>query len=377
MNTSIDLTLSLAADGSALPSLFFRAADRLRLEACVAALTQEGRSVALSSQHDAALDHYGKLLAERLRRACPQSQIETYFPASTEALVGQFNQALARQTVREAMAEGVALVPQRIWVIHDAGALAEHELQLMARLVSHFPGANIRVVLLLGPARRSRKAFESLGRRFVRWDVEGPTAEQAQAMLAQARVEGCERLVSQLLRHLQPEVVSPDLREPAAHPPEPFSFHQDGDSRVLEPSELPSAPGRESRVSWLGLPARCMGGLRSALRSLKAVEPLKALKASAARLRNGSAKSVISGKPVERRAPAPAARAFRLRWVLAIAGLVGLSVAVSAGLHGARFGMLKPAGQQPVKAVPNVPNAADIKPGVSGAGAVAFQGRSS
>ena len=45
MNTNVDLTLSLAADGSALPSLFFRPADRLRLEGCVAALTQEGRSL--------------------------------------------------------------------------------------------------------------------------------------------------------------------------------------------------------------------------------------------------------------------------------------------------------------------------------------------
>jgi hypothetical protein len=85
MNTNVDLTLSLAADGSALPSLFFRPADRLRLEGCVAALTQEGRSLALSSEHEAALDHYAKLLTERLRRAAPKSQVETYFPASTDA----------------------------------------------------------------------------------------------------------------------------------------------------------------------------------------------------------------------------------------------------------------------------------------------------
>lgn len=375
MNSTIDLTLSLAADGSALPSLFFRAADRLRLEACVAALTQEGRSVALSSQHDAALDHYGKLLAERLRRACPQSQIETYFPVSTEALVGQFNQALASQTVREAMAEGVALAPQRIWVIHDAGALAEHELQLMARLVSHFPGSNIRVVLLLGPARRSRKAFESLGRRFVRWDIEGPTAEQAQTMLAQSRIEGCERLVSQLLRHLQPEVVGPDLRELSAHTPEPFSFRQGDDGRALEPS-LPPGPAQKRLASWLGLPVKCMARVRSALKSLRAFEPLKLLKSYIAGQRSASAKSGTGGQVDAPSAATQAARPSRLRWVLAIAGLVGLSVAVSAALHGARFGVLKPAGPQPAKAARTAPNALDIKPAVSGGDSVILPGRS-
>lgn len=378
MNTHIDLTLSLAADGSALPSLFFRLADRLRLEACVAALTQEGRSVALSSQHDAALDHYGKLLTERLRRACPQGQIETYFPASTEALVGQFNEVLASQTLREAMTEGVTLAPQRIWVIHDAGALAEHELALMARLVSHFPGANIRVVMLLGPTRRSRKAFESLGRRFVRWDVEAPTVEQAQAMLAQARVEGCERLVSQLLRHLRPEVLGADAIESKSGPAEPFTFQADEDGRAMDPVALAAALGAAERPRLAALrawPARWFGRLRSVLGSLKKFQPLEGVRGWASRLRASSPKRATRGKtgaPV-----ATASRPSRLHWVLAVGGLIGLSVAVSAWLHGARFGTLKPAVQQPVKAARSVPDAADIKPAFTGTDSTTVTGKSS
>lgn len=349
MNTNIDLTLSLAADGSALPSLFFRSADRLRLEACVAALTQEGRSVALSSAHEAALDHYGKLLTERLRRTSLQAQIETYFPASTEALVGQFNEVLAGQTLREAMSDGAALAPERIWVIHDAGALAEHELALLARLVSHFPGANIRVVLLLGPTRRSRKAFDSLGRRFVRWDVEGPTAEQAKVMLEQARIEGCERLVGQLLRHLQPEVVGPDLREPAPRPLAPFSFRAGEGDPAQDYLEAPVAP--KSRLDALRKgPSLLVERLRRGLSVIRRFSPARALESATARGRRLLVKSGPTIPSVEGRSPTPAARASRLRWVLAIAGLVGLSVAVSAWLHGARFGLLKPAIQQPVKA---------------------------
>ena len=329
MNTHVDLTLSLAADGSALPSLFFRPADRLRLEGCVAALTQEGRSLALSSEHEAALDHYGKLLTERLRRAAPRSQVETYFPVSTDALVDRFNEVLAGQTMKEAMTEGMGQVPERIWVVHDAGALAEHELQLLARLVSNFPGANIRTVLLLGPALRSRKAFESLGRRFVRWDIEAPTPEQAQAMLSQARIEGCESLVTVLLRHLQPAVLK------AATPAlEPFSF-----SPAQDGPQAASAARQPARAVFSALSERAkrlVGALSPRLQGLR-------------RLRSG-----VAAKVGDRRADQPARKGIRwpkARWIMAVAGLAALSVAVSAWLNGGRFGVSKPAGAQPVKDV--------------------------
>ena len=346
MNTNVDLTLSLAADGSALPSLFFRQADRLRLEGCIAAITQDGRSLALSSHHEAALDHYGRLLTERLRRAAPQSQIETYFPASTAALVSRFNEVLAGQTMREAMSESACAVPERIWVVHDAGALAEHELQLLARLVSNFPGANIRTVLLLGPSQRSRKAFESLGRRFVRWDIEAPTPEQAQAMMSQARVEGCENLVSQLLRHLQPAVV----KAAVPHAPErdladPFSFQADDVDRLPARSASPARqasalPGGPAVLlqSWrdkLAALRRRLGGLRPGM----APQPDKDESAPARKARP----QTVGGRK--------GLRWPKARWIMAVAGLAALSVAVSAWLHGGRFGVSKPAAQQPVKDV--------------------------
>ncbi len=343
MNTNVDLTLSLAADGSALPSLFFRPADRLRLEGCIAAITQDGRSLALSSHHEAALDHYGRLLTERLRRAAPQSQIETYFPASTDALVSRFNEVLAGQTMREAMSEGPAQVTERIWVVHDAGALAEHELQLLARLVSNFPGANIRTVLLLGPTQRSRKAFESLGRRFVRWDIEAPTPEQAQAMISQARIEGCENLVSQLLRHLQPAVVKAAVPHAVDRDlADPFSFQADDEARLppraASPARrTPALAGSALLQAWrdkLTTLARRLAGLRSGLS-----KPSRADKEASAPERKPRP---TSGKGL---------RWPKARWIMAVAGLAALSVAVSAWLHGGRFGVSKPAAQQPVKDV--------------------------
>ena len=336
MNTNVDLTLSLAADGSALPSLFFRPADRLRLEGCVAALTQEGRSLALSSSHEAALDHYGKLLTERLRRAAPQCQVEVYFPTSTDALVDRFNEVLAGQTMKEAMTEGLGQI-ERIWIVHDAGALAEHELQLLARLVSNFPGANIRTVLLLGPALRSRKAFESLGRRFVRWDIEAPTLEQAQLMLGQAREEGCENLVASLLRHLQPAAI----KSAAA---EPFSFS------AVEQQRGSKAPAAEVPFQLGGLGARIRQRLARLRWPLQAFSNGRAssaeVKSSAGAAAGGFNSRSAAAKPVRKGVRLPKAR-----WILTVAGLAALSVAVSAWLHGGRFGVSKPAGAQPVKDV--------------------------
>ena len=71
--------------------LLFRAADMLRLEGVVAAVTQDGMSLALVSRHEAILDHYGKILVERLRAVAPEIGIEIYFPASADALLARFN----------------------------------------------------------------------------------------------------------------------------------------------------------------------------------------------------------------------------------------------------------------------------------------------
>ena len=74
--------------------LFFRVADRMRLEGYVAALIDDNMSLSLVSSHDAILDHYGKLLVARLREAAPQIALEVYFPASAEALISRFNEVL-------------------------------------------------------------------------------------------------------------------------------------------------------------------------------------------------------------------------------------------------------------------------------------------
>ena len=219
----IEPTSALGGDAIGLPPLFFRKADRMRLEGCVAGLLRDGRSLALSSTHEAALDHYSRLLISRLREIAPQSPPELYFPADTAAMISRFNDSVAALSVQEAMQAGPLPEPSRIWVVHDAGALASHEMQLLARLVQNFPGANIRVVFLLGASNSSRAMFDAMDRRFLRWDIEAPTPEQAQAMLVQGREDGCEGVVRSLLKKLE----APTLGAPAAADPagiDPLGF---------------------------------------------------------------------------------------------------------------------------------------------------------
>ena len=194
--------------------LLFRAADLLRLEGVVAAVTQDGMSLAMVSRHEAILDHYGKILVERLRAVAPEIGIEIYFPASAEALLARFNAALGDYTVQQAMEANVPIAPPKIWIVHDASALPDHEIQLLARLVQHFPGANIRVVMLLPQGSKKQKLLISFGRRILNWEIDPPTPEQADNMLAQAQVQGGEGAVRALLQKIAVPLSAPVRRTP-------------------------------------------------------------------------------------------------------------------------------------------------------------------
>ena len=264
-----EFNVNVSLDAAGMAPVYFRHADRLRLEGCVAGLLRDGRSLALSSNREAALDHYSRLLFARLRESSPTSQLEVYFPADTAAMLARFNEVLATQSVEQAMKLSGQESSARIMVVHDAGSLADHEVQLLARLVQNFPGANIRIVLLLGTSARSRKIFESFDRRMLRWDIEAPTPDQAEAMLAQGREDGCEGAVKALLQKMQaPEPGEPIQADPAGIDPlgfdagvtrapagtEVFTFSGGADAKKkAKPAQdkVRTERGRGDYVRWL------------------------------------------------------------------------------------------------------------------------------
>ena len=251
-----------------LQPLFFRVADRMRLEGYVAALVDDNMSLSLVSGHEAILDHYGRLLVARLREAAPHIGLEVYFPASADALITRFNEVLQSYSIEDAMGSKAPAAPAKVWIVHDASALPDHEIQLLARLVQHFPAANIRVVMLLTTASKKQQLLASFGRRILNWEIEPPSDEQAQLMLEQARAQGREGAVTALLKKIAPWGAVPTLPpvQPSAQSPvQPAVRSMPKSASVAEPepdwtaraasaAAAPQAkppPARAGRGKWL------------------------------------------------------------------------------------------------------------------------------
>lgn len=192
----------------------FRSADRMRIEGCTNAIAREGLSLCLQCEHEALLDHYVGLLLKRLRQDAPEHSIEVYFPTNTDALLARFNEALARQSVQQATSTPTGNNGAQIWIVHDAQAMPEAEIQLMARLIQNFPGANIRAILLMTGPSASHNHITAFGRKILRWEIEAPNAEQAQAALDIARTEGRLQPVQQLLKRINRQAWAEDAPHP-------------------------------------------------------------------------------------------------------------------------------------------------------------------
>lgn len=224
------MTMPLSRDRS-LDALYFRSADRLRAAGCANALGREGLSVVMQCEREALLDHYCDMVLGELRSGHDDVRVEAYFPESTESLMARFNEILARHSVQDALKAGRIDAPLRVWVVHDAGRVAGAEIQLLARLIHNFPGANVRALLLVpqtAAESASSSALAAFGRRLLRWDIELPSPAQVDAALEAARYDGREAAVRQLLRlssllpgAAQPQPAATWPSAPQGHDPDP------------------------------------------------------------------------------------------------------------------------------------------------------------
>ena len=207
------MNIPISPNSQALADFVFRSADRMRLEGCANAIAREGLSLSLQCEHEALLDHYLSLLLQRLRQEAPEHSIEVYFPTNTDSLLGRFNDALARQSVEEATRSPSQVSRAQIWIVHDAQAMPEAEIQLLARLIQNFPGANIRAILLMTGANATQNNLAAFGRKILRWEIEPPSHEQAQAALDLTRTDGRLLPVQQLLKRINRQAWTEDPTE--------------------------------------------------------------------------------------------------------------------------------------------------------------------
>lgn len=182
MDGDRDMTELIGADG-----IFLRTADLRRFDYVMRGVREDSLSLALSSENDGVLDHYGRLLINKLRKS-DGLQIEVFLPQNTEALLERFNQILADLSIDEARNAETSQAPRRVLLAHDAKAISERDLQLLARLVQDFPGAHVSLVLLVDKAglQMHEKTIEKFGQRMLRWPLETPTREEGEALIAAA-----------------------------------------------------------------------------------------------------------------------------------------------------------------------------------------------
>lgn len=168
-----------------------RTSDRMRIEGLVHGLRDEGMNVLLTSERAPLVDHYGRLLVRRLR-AQSDLMVEVIFPTTTDMLLGRFNQWLSEIPLAQAQAAAAPGAATRVFVVHDAEAVAETELQIMARLAVDFPGLCVRVVLLMNNEGDVSRRRNLLGRRVLQWTVETPEPKELEHLLNQA-ADGAQR----------------------------------------------------------------------------------------------------------------------------------------------------------------------------------------
>ena len=180
--------------------IFLRAADRRRFDYVMRAVREESLSFSLSSDNDGVLDHYGRLVINKLRKT-EGLQIEVFLPQNTEALLERFNQILADISIEDARKAENSPAPRRVLIAHDAKAISTRDLQLLSRLVQDFPGANVSLVFLVDRhgMQLHERTLDAFGQRLLRWPVEAPTRSEGEALLKVARAMGFEVEVKKAL----------------------------------------------------------------------------------------------------------------------------------------------------------------------------------
>ena len=166
------------------------------------AVVKDGKSVVISSKTTELIDHFGAAFIRRLKRALPDTPIEVFMPPDTEAMLDRFNKLLTTLKLDEATKPRGGQLPEKIWVVHDANALATHELDLFTRLILQFPGAGIGAVLMFASESPQADKLATQNKQFVSWALELPTSEQKLSAIQQARKDGNEEAAVEFFNKL-------------------------------------------------------------------------------------------------------------------------------------------------------------------------------
>ena len=195
-----DTVQDVSNDTISSEGIFLRTADRRRFDYVMQAVQQRSLSLSISSENEGVLDHYGRIVINKLRKMS-DLQIEVFLPQNTEALLDRFNQILSGLSLEDARNGENSPAPRRVLIAHDAKAIGARDLQLRSRLTQDFPGANVSLILLLDRTgiAQHEKSLDNFGQRLLRWPLEQPTRAEGESLLKLARGMGFEVEIKKVL----------------------------------------------------------------------------------------------------------------------------------------------------------------------------------
>ncbi len=314
-----DMENTISNDTVGNDGIFLRAADRARFDYLMRAIREDSTSMALSSDNDGVLDHYGRLLLSRLRKT-EGLQIEVFLPQNTEQLLERYNQILADLSIEDARKSSGSPAPRRVLLAHDAKALSTRDLQLLSRLVNDFPGANVSLVLLVdkGGIKLHERTLDGFGQRLLRWPVEAPTRSEGDALLKVARAMGFEVEVKKVLAATgYAEIkIAPKKDKPKTEPDAAQVRFEQQLAAARKERDVLDGTGNDSQAKVAAAPGRTEPSLDGPAPEGKLFsQPAKAL-------------------------PGRSLLGMALRWVVALALLMTVSIAVIVSLFPQRMSPL-------------------------------------
>jgi hypothetical protein len=233
------------------PDIFFRAVDRLQIESYLSALRQDNKSLVLVSKYKELLTYYCERVVRRINQDFPQTSLEVLLPADTEGLLERFNAILNTLSFQDATRPTTKGMPDKIWLIQNANALGEKDIQILLKLIENFPGAGICAVLMFDASETESLPIFDNNPKINTWVLSLPTPEQKLNAIQEARRNGTEEIAIEFfnqlaksekslsaVRSVVPETSATGVEKPEAP------------SRTATPSSAPKAtPTKSSKAS--------------------------------------------------------------------------------------------------------------------------------
>lgn len=261
--------------------IFYRPEDKQRLQFALDAIVDDKTGLAVIGDNEAVLAHYCKMLLARLREMSG-FEVEVFLPMNTVSLLKRFNELLATMSVDEARRPPDADKPVTLLVVNDANEIQEDQWSLLTRLLSDFPGVNVRLVLFVDKnAWPDYEApLDQLGRRLYRWALQTATLAEAIELMRAGRQYGFERQTEMLLMEsglgaaVEGSYADPDLAQGAdskladesdnPFPDQGLDFMDGGIDDYADPLDM-DAPTEENPKKRTFLPMALVFGLALAV----------------------------------------------------------------------------------------------------------------